>query len=389
MLFLKDRLVTFLCSRLANLFPSSKAVPSLPATARILVIKPCCLGDMLLATPVLAVLRERFPAATISLVTSPWARPAAEGNPHLSSIETWDFPARGGIRSLWGYYQLARRLKEGHFHAAVVLDRSPLVAMVPRLAGIPIRAGLDSGGRGFPHTHRVSTTPLRHEASLYLSVAMMLIGEPADASLLFRPNPEDQRWANSELAEKERWIAIHPGGGVNPGSTLLGKRWPLEQYTALAGQLLLQGHSVVLVGPPEDLEAADVIQEQSLAFVNQHQQRKRGARPGLLRNYAGQTSFGQLAAVLQRCSAFVGNDTGPMHLAVAVNTPVVAIFGPSKPDVYGPYDKRSQVIYHGEACQGCVFRGGLAVQCKLAYACTAAAGVEEVESALHSLLNAS
>lgn len=381
----RDALVTLFCTLLAWLFTPFRQTAPLPENPRILVLKPCCLGDLLLATPALAALRARFPSATITLVTSPWSSPAVEGNPHLDNVCTWDFPATGGLPKAISCWRLAKHLRKDGFQLAVVLDRSPLVALVPWLAGIPVRAGIDSGGRGFSLTYRAPATPLRHEASLYLEVIAILGGDTADRAALFQPTAEDREWAASALEEDASWVAIHPGGGINPGSTLLGKRWPSERYAALVAQLLFQGRSVALVGGSQDTVAAAAVEEQALAQIDRRS--AAGAPRGKLRSLAGTTSFGQLGALLERCQLFVGNDTGPMHLAMAVGTPTVAIFGPSMPSVYGPYDGRSKVIYHGEQCGQCVFRGGLVLHCRNAYACTVSATVEEVWKAVQAMLD--
>lgn len=266
------------------------------------------------------------------------------------------------VRGPGAFLELAGSLRRGRYDAAMVLDRSPLVSLAAFVAGIPVRAGLNSAGRGFSLTHPVSTSPLRHEAELYIE-AVRAIAPPAGMpGLRFWPSGEDIDWARQTLDEKA-WIAIHPGGGVNPGSELAGKRWPQERFKRTAERLLKAGLSVVTVGGPGD--GLDV--------------------PGVL-DLAGRTSFGRLGALVARCRLFVGNDTGPMHLAVAMGTPVVAIFGPSFPEVYGPRAAKSRVIYHGEHCSRCRFRGGLVAQCRNEFACTNAATEEEVWDAIENLL---
>jgi len=163
---------------------------------------------------------------------------------------------------------------------------------------------------------------------------------------------------------------VHPGGGINPGGTLTGKRWPAERFDSIIQRLLDAGLSVLLAGGHEDAEATAGI----------------AARHGQVLDLAGQTTFGQLGALLAECCLFIGNDTGALHLAVASRTPVVAIFGPSLPQVYGPWSAKARVIYHGDQCRGCRFRGGLVANCRNSFACTRAVTEGEVWTAAQQLL---
>ncbi|MBI2887790.1 MAG: lipopolysaccharide heptosyltransferase II [Chloroflexi bacterium] len=372
---LRETLITLACTVLSWAFrPLRRRLP-LPHNPSLLVLKPCCLGDLLLATPTLAALRRRLPGARIVLATSAWSRPAVEGNPCLDELlDSGRIGQGAGPGEYWAFVQALRRRR---FDAAVVLDRSPLVAALPLVAGIPIRAGLDSGGRGFSLTHPVPTSGDRHEALRYQDVAVALGCAPELPPLQFVPAASDGAWARAVLPEDKAWVAIHPGGGVNPGSTLLGKRWPMERFAAVAERLLAARYAVVVVGAPQDGPLAQAILFKVRA----------PDRSGLL-DLTGRTTFGQLGAALAQCRLFLGNDTGPMHLAVAVGTPVVAIFGPSKPAFYGPMSTAASVLRHGEECSACHFQGGLAARCMRDYACMRAVTVDEVWNAVQGRLGA-
>ena len=373
---LKDALITAGCTILSRVCAPMRRAPAPPEAPSVLVLKPCCLGDLLLATAALAALRARFPASRIVVATSAWSRPAIEGNPNVDEIMDCDGVGSGGLPGLRAARRLAGALRRERFDVAVVLDRSPVVAAAPWLAGIPVRAGIDSGGRGFSLTHRTPALPLRHEAQLYLDVVSTLGSAGTAPALAYVASEQDAMWAAGVLPAGP-WLAVHPGGGVNPGSTLLGKRWPVERYVETVRQFLNVGWSVALLGGAEDRVLANVFHEM-LGDTGPHNAQ--------LADFCGQTSFAQLGALLQRCALFVGNDTGPMHLAVAVGTPVVAVFGPSQPEVYGPWALESEAVYHGERCQGCRFRGGLAASCAHQYACTAAVTVGEVLAAAKRVL---
>lgn len=357
---LREALITAVSSVLRWPFRTAAEPPKLALQARVVVVKPCCLGDLLLATPAIAALRRAFPKARITVATGSWSRPVVDGSPDVDDVIEVSAVVRGPGELL----ELIRQLRWGRYDAALVLDRSPMVSLAAFLAGIPVRAGLNSAGRGFSLTHPVSTSPVRHEAQLYVEVVRAIAPNAGMPGLRFWPADDDVAWARDALGTAREWVAVHPGGGVNPGSTLIGKRWPAERFQAITERLLKAGLGVVVVGGPgEELGV-----------------------PGAL-DLVGRTTFGQLGAVLTRCRLFVGNDTGPMHLAVAAGTPVVAIFGPSSPEVYGPRSGRSRVIHHGEHCSRCRFRNGLVAQCRNGFACTTAVSEGEVWAAIEELLH--
>jgi ADP-heptose:LPS heptosyltransferase len=125
-------------------------------------------------------------------------------------------------------------------------------------------------------------------------------------------------------------VAIAPGGGANPGTTMLGKRWPAARFAALADALQEEhGQAVLLTGAPDD---RPVVMEVA----------RRMRTPPV--DLAGRTTFGTLGALFAHCALFAGNDSGPMHLAAAVGIPVLAIFGPTDPAVYAPFTRQAIVL---------------------------------------------
>ncbi len=127
--------------------------PDDPRLRRVAVVKPCCMGDVLMSTPAIAALRRALPDSHIAVVVGGWSRPAVAHNPRVSSLIDW--PASGGAAKWRDCKALATQLKSGHFSAVLVLDRSPLLNLAPLMAGIPVRAGLDSHNRGIGLTHPV------------------------------------------------------------------------------------------------------------------------------------------------------------------------------------------------------------------------------------------
>ena len=235
-----------------------------PAAVRsIVVIKPCCLGDLLLATPALAALRAAYPHASISLAVSAWARPAVENNPHIDTIVDCEGFTGRHWRRWSAYRRFSKTLRAGAYDLAIVLDRSLFASLAAWRAGIPLRVGIDSGGRGFSLTTRVPWNQIRHETDLYLDV-VRAGGAPVSVAEqpFYRPAPVHRTFAArvfEEWALRDRGpvVVIHPGGGSNPGMKLAAKRWPAGRYAALADRLVDSiGAQVVVVGHPEDAPVA-------------------------------------------------------------------------------------------------------------------------------------
>ncbi|MDQ6694385.1 MAG: glycosyltransferase family 9 protein [Chloroflexota bacterium] len=320
--------------------------PDDPHLRRVAIIKPCCMGDLLMSTPAIAALRTALPAAHISLFVGDYARPAVANNPRLSQLV--DSPVEGAGTVMADYLRLSRFIRRGRYGSALVLDRSPLLNSAPYLAGVPVRSGLDSDNRGVALTHPAlsPSKAVRHEVQLYLDVVRAL-GLPApekDAYLEFYPTEADKKEAGEVLSgavEGEShagYIAIHLGGGSNPGMRLPSKRWQPAGWARIADWLAeTYEPTILLLGGPgdEDKAAASAFTEALFPATRAY-----------VTDLVGKLSWSGMGALLGRCDLFLGHDTGAMHLATAVRTPVVAVFGPSDPARFGPWDPsgRSRVV---------------------------------------------
>lgn len=319
----------------ALLRTQSSQPPQSVERARVLVIKPASLGDVLMSTAFIAALRAGLPQADITVLVTSWAKDALAGNPHCDRVidsGNVGFPGRYGLKD---YVSCVSQLRQVGFTHCFVLDRSPLMALLPRLAGIPWRAGLNSAHRGIALHIGVPCPHDRQEAEIYLDVLRAIGFAVKEPRLHFRPAPSDDEAVKGLLAEAalentKPLIAIHPGGGKNPGQDHLSKRWSAKGFSALADRLARSHNAgVVLVGGHDDQPIARAI-ERSLGV------------PVL--NLAGKLTFAQLGALIQQCELFIGNDSAPMHLAAAVNTPVVALFGPTSPERYGPFGVARAIV---------------------------------------------
>lgn len=332
-----------------------------------------------MTTPLLDVIQHAYPQATITYVAGTWSKVIPEHHPTVDTVIDSGSVGIPGRYRLSDYFKLAARLRSYHFDLAFVLDRSPMLTLLPWLAGIPRRVGPDSLGRGFSLTDRVpvsaSQNNLQHQVDIYLDLARA-IGLKTDQEGLnmhFEVTPEERQ---SVEQPKTMRVAVFPGGGSNPGMELTAKRWPLEKYREIVQRLVINlDAQVVLLGGPDDVKLNDTL-IQGLKLPH-----------GAVLNMAGKTTFGELAAQLAACQLFIGNDSSPMHLAAAVGIPVIAIFGPTSPQEYGPYpldDPKHIALWKHPTGQPCFFLGKM--QTCTNCTCMQAVTVEDVWNAVQRLI---
>jgi heptosyltransferase-2/heptosyltransferase-3 len=308
---------------------------------RVVVIKPASYGDILFSTPALAAIRRGYPGAQVTFAVGKWYTELTGGIPDADEIldcGAFGTPGRYGWKDVWRF---SRTLKAGKYDLAVVLDRSPRVAVAPWLARIPHRAGIDSSGRGFALTVRVPWDRPRHEVELMLDVVRAL-GLPApDPHMRYVPNEEHERFAARLLEEWDLTgrfplVVVHPGGASNPGMVMPQKRWPAPRFATLADRIVEEtGARILVVGHGADQPLA-----RQMRLSMRHQ----------AVDLVGQTTPGQLAALVRRSHLFIGNDSLPLHLAVSVGTPVLGMFGPTDPAINGPYNAVGLGLVHPDAC---------------------------------------
>jgi ADP-heptose:LPS heptosyltransferase len=314
---------------------------------RIVVIKPDHLGDVLLLTPALRLLRRQLPHAHITLLIGPWSRAAVAHNPDVDAILTIPFPGftRSPKPRWWQPYTLllktALLLRAGRFDAAIIArDDHWWGALLAALAGIPQRVGY-----GVPEVSPFVTHALPHSFGDHVGVQAIrlveaLTGQNAiEVPPLTPPIGEDDRdWAAGWIAKHTlpdaQLVAIHPGAGG------AAKLWIAERWAAIADALHDRGMTVVLTGGPAERDLVDTI----AAAMR---------RPPLIS--VGEASIGQLTALYARCTLVLGVDSGPLHLAVAAGTPTIALFGPGDWQRFGPWGDRERqiVVRSGLWCSPC------------------------------------
>lgn len=313
-------------------------VPQRPAPAsprRIILIQPCCIGDVVLATAALKALRQHYPQAQITWAVGSWSRPAIEQHPALNALLDTGNQALP-VYNLRDFWRFVRQLRAGDYDLAVSLVRSPLMSLAVWLSGIPYRAGIDSAGRGFGYNLRAEVKPdqPRHEAEVYLDVVRLLGAKTTDCYVNVPVLPEHQT-AVQQLLHRENihrpFIIINPAGGNNPGMTMDAKRYPPQNFAYLADQLAHQFNTAtIIIGGPKDDAIVQAVQ---------------AAMQTPATSLIGQLSFGEIGALAQQAKVYIGNDTGITHLAAAAGAKTVMILGPSDPRRYAPFTPNSLALW--------------------------------------------
>jgi ADP-heptose:LPS heptosyltransferase len=334
-----ESLLTVTAARLASIPFRIFARRPFTTPHKVLILKPCCMSQVMMATPLLAALSDAFPKAQFDWAVTDWARPAVATNPRLSAVIN-----SGAVGMPWCTWadvrDLVARLRREQYDTCFIPSRSSMLALVARMAGIPQRIGLNVAGRGFAHTIAVGPPAgEQHEAVLYLALAEAVGVESAGGfatGMEFYPTDSDRTAVTERLIDEIDWlgevplILLHPGGGCNPVRSDERKRWPVERYALLGNHLARKYKACVLIVGGED--------ERPLA----------GAVAGMMSasqfNVAGRLTLGELGALCEVADLYVGNDTGPTQIAAAIGCPTLALFGPTDPAVSGPYVTRHQAI---------------------------------------------
>ncbi len=360
------------------------------AIMSVLYIKPDHLGDLLLATPVLAALRQRLPKARVTALVGPWSRMVLQRNPDVDMLLTCPFPGferrptddrrpttdDSGVNAMLGrlssivgrlssvampYRTLihyALLLRAGRYDLAIIgRDDHWWGAALALLAGVPCRIGYS-----VPECRPFLTTvlpwnPRDHVTAQGLALVRAVDPDPpttapaaagagegdqfalnAQFPARFDSTQDDIMWADDWIAAQglagARLVLLHPGTG-GPA-----KLWFAERWAAVADALQDAGVRLVLTGGPDELAL--------VAEVAAHMQ-------SAALNLAGQTSVGQLAALMRRAALVLGVDSGPLHLAAAQGVPTIHLYGPGDAARFGPWgDRARHVVLRAELwCSPC------------------------------------
>lgn len=304
---------------------------------RIGVIKPSAFGDVVQTLPLLPVLKERFPQAAISWVIRSELADLVAGHPHLDEVVP--FQRRGG----WPAWRtLLKTLRARRFDLVFDLQGLLRTGVMTWATRAPLRVGLQTAREGSQHACHLllaDSGPLVPASQRYWRVAEALgLGDRNRETLIGIPK-RDVRWAETELAKlKGPVLAIHPGARWET------KRWPVENFAVIASRAVRRfGFSAVLLGGRDERLTASRLEFDLRRF----------APAGRIANLCGESTILQLAALLQRVDVLLTNDSGPMHLAAGLKTPVLGIFTCTNPVRSGPAGDEHELVTTTLPCADC------------------------------------
>lgn len=303
---------------------------------KILIINVNWIGDVLFSTPFIRAVREAHPGAYIACLVHPRCKEVLEGNPRINEIIIYD--ENGAHKSLAGKLRLVSALRKKGFDAAFLLHRSFTKALIAYLAGIRERIGYATKSRG-PLLTKAAREENRdeHKVEYFLGIARAAGIEPPSRSYEFFIKDSHRDFIRKVLDEggignEDLVVVLCPAGNWRP------KRWPEANFAKLADALSEKFKAkIVISGTKSDIKLAEEI-------------KKLMKNPPFIA--CGKTDLKQLGALLERADLVIANDTGAMHMAVAVGAKTIALFGPTSPAITGPYGKGDyKVIFKNESCE--------------------------------------
>ncbi len=331
----------------------------------ILVLRLSSVGDIVLTEPAVAALRQFFPGAAIGYAVKTRFRDLVASHPALSRVHLLDTSSRGGMASL------ISEIRDARYSAVVDLHRNARTARILRVAGIPVRTAYHKRELRDAVRVRLLRRPFRASRLLVQRYLDALVPFGIDAPYMRPRLHVSDRDAEAARATLNRLGMGSDGYAVLvPGSVWATKRWPARRFAELATSVVCElGLRAVLLGSPGERELCERIAGE--------------AGSGAV-SAAGETTLGKMAAIISRARIYVGNDSGPTHMARALDVPTVALFGPTDP---GQFDFEGHaLLYRDLSCSACTFYGSR--RCHLGHwDCMRTIGHDDVLDAARSLLS--
>jgi lipopolysaccharide heptosyltransferase II len=361
-----DRYIGIPFSLALSLFDRLHPRKRTSGSGRILVIKLAMLGDTILLEPVLRALRNKYPGSRISMLCSPV---------NEEIVKNWDFmdeyivfDAAACLKYPWKFAGLLLGLRKKNFDISLDFETWPrIIPIMTYLAGVRTRLGFKVDGQ---HRHYLYTRPVehakgKHELKCFIDLANAAGVEVDEISFSIKIGKNEERKIENTLKENGiggSFIIIHPGCGKNGYL----RQWLPERYALVADHVIEKyGLGIVLTGGKYDETAARQV---SAGMKNKPL------------DLSGNTTLGELAALVKKASAVICGNTGIVHISAALGTPVIALHGPTDPDKWGPWGPGHTIIRKDMPCRPCLYLG-FEYGCKKR-TCMDSITVEEVKEAV-------
>ena len=307
---------------------------------RILVVAPSWVGDALLSQPLLTLLKQRDPLASIDVLGPGWALPIFRRMPEVG--EVIESPFAHGELALGKRLTIGRQLRAANYDRAYVLPNTLKSALVPLIARIPERIGFVGEARNWLLTdarkldERALPLMVQRFAHLAMPRGTTLNADLPKPRLQIQSAERDRLVAQLGLAPPSSLICFCPGAEYGPA-----KRWPPQYFGELASALAAEGNAVWIIGSSRERDIGEAI---------------RATSAGAALNLCGRTSLDQAVVLLSGANMVVTNDSGLMHVAAALDRPMVALYGSSSPAFTPPLSARARIVKFDVPCSPCFER---------------------------------
>ena len=306
---------------------------------KILLIRYSAIGDIVLSIPAFRILRQSLPKAYIALIINPLGRQIVSKCPYIDELIIYDKTKRQ--KSLCGYVQFIQNLRKKQFDLVIDFQNNRRSAIITYLSGAKRTIGYGKKYRSFFYANSLNIIEDRDKPFNYFNRLLAVIDvPPVENRLELWTTEEDERKAvffltQQGVKDSDLLIGIHAGAGKR----WFSKKWPRNSFAKLIDKLNLELQAkIVMIGGADDIKLTKKIIEATRS------------KPI---DATGKTTLRQLAAILKRCNLFIGSDSGPMHIASAINIPSVILFGPTDPKKHAFAGRNNIIIKHSLACSPC------------------------------------
>ncbi len=353
---------------------------------KILIVNPFGVGDLLFSTPLIKNLKYYYPDSKITALVAERNIPILENNPHIHRVIGFNrgdykkLKKKSKAKAYRKLFRVLRKIASRRFDLYIDLSLEHRYSLLPALLGVKPRIGYNYKKRGRFLTEKLDIGGFigRHVVEYHLSLLRFLGIEPRFRNLELFIKDEEKDSAKKFLKEQGRdkektLVAIAPGGGKAWGDKAWYKYWPVDKFSQLAKKIKDKNLEIILLGDSSDVTICDNVSKELGNKVI---------------NACGKTNLRQFFALLAEADLVVCNDSGTLHAATALDKKIVALFGPTSQQAYGPYppSEKKVVVSKDFSCRPCYNKFGVS-DCRYNHRCLEQITVEEVFNTVKDLLS--